>query len=644
MHLAGNISGSFQGSQRISGGSKLFPSVGNMDINLELDAAAVGQFSIENNIFLQRDRPSAEETFGTDSFNWIEDLMASDLPSLEYDWPTEEGGATGTLSDLSSSPNTLFDWGGMALCSTDVVPVNPIDSQLYADSTISCAIPRRFPGISQNCPSSLFASRSSSGSPFGAQAGRIALPNDEEYESGISVAYESQDVGWFGRRIITEPSFEAPTSVCSSTLLRIAEYSPADIEKSTVLAHGAAPISNTVVQTTNWSPSGPTHGPNRMRAETQPKQGKWQYDHYSHNRRSRSFSIDALASGSAAATKAVVKSKKTATCATVKGMKVAAKKLKNNKNDQIIVPLVGMAAVNAVLIDQLGVSTPASVGTAALGLVNEIDFDETTTVVDSHTPCSPLTHPNNPLSYPVEPEPADESNDLDESQDTDENLYEEYTDCFIEENVPTMPLSHIDESYSDTAKEMVEERLRVQLNACDAKFEKAKGESGLAPSRTQRRYDRRDNFNLDSRDSYFIGSSPRARRAINPRGLPDPGLDECKTESFGSLSSHSSSPSPIHPSRVDTMVSAHSPSNKHSFCHPSRSIPGSEGLGYMRSRSGNTAQANDNFIMSAVGPSLDATSEPKMKARIGGRGFGLGLYFISSFYASLATLLQFLFS
>jgi len=628
MLLAGNISGSFQGSQRISEGSKLFPSIDNMDINLELDAAAVGQFSIENNIFLQRDGPSAEETFGTDSFNWIEDLMASDLPSLEYDWPREEGGATATLSDLSSSPNTLFDWGGMAFGSTDVAPVNPIDSQLCADSNISYAIPKQFPDVSRNYPNILFASRSSPGSPFGAQAGRMALPNDEEYESGTTVAYESQDVGWFGRRVDTEPSLEAPTSVRSSTLLGSAERPPADRVNSTVQAHGATPISNTVVQTTNWSPSGPTHRANPMRAETQPKQSEWQYDHYGHGRHSRSFSIDALASGSVAATKAVVKSKKNATSATAKGMKVTAKKLKNNKGGQIIVPGAGMAAVNAGPIDQLGVSIPASVGTAAIGLVNEIDFDETTTIVDPHTPCSLLTPLNNLLTNVAEAAPADESNDLDESQDTDENLYEERTSRFILGKISTMPLSHIDKSYSDNAKEMVEERLQVQLNACDAKFEKAEGESGLAQSRTQRRYDRRGNFNHDSRDSYFVGSFPRASRAINPGGLPDPGLDECKIESFGSLSNHSGGSSPIHPGRADTTASAPSPSNKHDICNTPRGFSGLAGLGYMRSRSGITAQANADFTMSAAGPSLDATSEPKMKARIGGRVYGLGLYFI----------------
>lgn len=622
MHLSSNISASFQGSQRISEGSRLFPSIDNMDINLELDPASVGQFSIEN-IFLQRNGPTAEETFGTESFNWIEDLMASDLPSLEYDWPREEGGATATLSDLSSSPNTLLDWGGMALGTTDILPANLIDSQLYADSTITYAIHKEFPDVSQNYSNNSFASRSSSGSPFRTQSARIALPNGEEYESGTSVAYEPQDVGWFGRRIDTEPSLEAPTSVRSSSLLGTAEWSPTDIEKPTVLAYGVAPISNTVVQTTNWTPSGPTRRPNPIRAETQPKQGEWQYDHYGHGRHGP------LAGGSAAATRATVKSKKTATSAPAKGMKVAAKKLKNNRNDRIIVPGVGMAVVNAVLVDQLGVSIPVSVGTAAPGLVNEIDFDDTTTVVDPHTPCSPLTHPNNLLADTVETEPADESNDLDESHDTDENLYEERTDRFIEENIPTkMHLSHIDESYRDTAEEMVEERLQVQLNACDAKFEKAKGESGLAQSRTQRRYDRRDNFNHGSKDSYFVGSPRRARGAISLRGPFDPGLDECKIESLGSLSNNSSSSSPIHLGIVDTTASAPSPSNKHPICKPSRSLPGSAGLGYLRSRGGNTAQANANFTMSAAGLSLEATSEPKMKAMIGGRVHGLGLYLI----------------
>ena len=65
---------------------------------------------MENDIDFQRDFLCAEETFGADNFDWVEDLMPWDLPSLEYDWPREEdAGATATLTDISSSPNTLLD-------------------------------------------------------------------------------------------------------------------------------------------------------------------------------------------------------------------------------------------------------------------------------------------------------------------------------------------------------------------------------------------------------------------------------------------------------------------------------------------------------------------------------------------------------
>lgn len=175
---------------------------------------------------------------------------------------------------------------------------------------------------------------------------------------------------------------QSPASVRSSTILETVPWSPSDIEKTTVPAHRATSVPNTFVETSNWSPSDPQHRPIPTRADTQPQPGEWQYDQYGHRRHSHTFSKDSLASGSAAATKAVMKSTKTAANATAKGMKVAAKKLKNNRNAQRIVAGVGMAAVNAVMVNQFGISIPTSVGTAAVGLVNVIDFDETTVVVD----------------------------------------------------------------------------------------------------------------------------------------------------------------------------------------------------------------------------------------------------------------------
>jgi hypothetical protein len=180
---------------------------------------------------------------------------------------------------------------------------------------------------------------------------------------------------------------QSPTSIRSSTIMETTEWSSNDIEKTTVPAHRASSVPNTLVETTSWSPSDPQHRPIPTRAETQPLPCEWESDQYGNRRQSRTFSKDSLANlrpppGSAAATKAVAKSTKTVANATAKGMKGAAMKLKNSKNAQRIVAGVGMAAVNAVLIDQFGVKLPNSVGTAAVGLVNTIDFNETTTVVE----------------------------------------------------------------------------------------------------------------------------------------------------------------------------------------------------------------------------------------------------------------------
>jgi hypothetical protein len=110
-YLPGTTVNSAPDLKRLSEGSKLFPSIHNMDISLELDPTTVGEVSIENDTDFWRDLPSVEKLFGTGNFDWVEDLMASDLPSLEYDWPREDdAGATATLTEISSSPNTLLDF------------------------------------------------------------------------------------------------------------------------------------------------------------------------------------------------------------------------------------------------------------------------------------------------------------------------------------------------------------------------------------------------------------------------------------------------------------------------------------------------------------------------------------------------------
>lgn len=179
---------------------------------------------------------------------------------------------------------------------------------------------------------------------------------------------------------------QSPTSVRSSTILETTEWSSSDIEKTTVPAHRAASVPSTLVETTNWSPSDPLHRPIPTRAETQPLPSEWQHDQDGNRRHSHTFSKDSLAHlqhppGSTAATKAVVNSNKTAASATAKGVKIVAKKFQHSKNAQKIVAGVGMAAVNAVLINQFGVRIPTSVGTAAVGLVNSIHFDDKTTKV-----------------------------------------------------------------------------------------------------------------------------------------------------------------------------------------------------------------------------------------------------------------------
>jgi WW domain len=190
---------------------------------------------------------------------------------------------------------------------------------------------------------------------------------------------------------------QSPTSVYSSTILETTEWSLNDIEKTTVPAYRAASEPSIFVETTNWSPSHAKHRPITLRADSQPLPGEWQYVQHSNRQHNHTFSkealvhgsavaTEALVHGSAVATKAVVKSTKTAASATAKGVKVAAKKLKNSKNAQRIVAGVGMAAVNAVLTEELGVSIPMSVGTAAVSaavsLVDTVDSDANPTIVD----------------------------------------------------------------------------------------------------------------------------------------------------------------------------------------------------------------------------------------------------------------------
>ena len=173
---------------------------------------------------------------------------------------------------------------------------------------------------------------------------------------------------------------QSPTTIRSSTILETPEWLPCDIEKTTVPAHRVASAPYTFVETTNWSPSDPQHRPIPTRAETQPLPVHEQYDQYGNRKKSVAAHL-VLPPGSAAATKAVVHSTKTVASATAKGVKVAANKLKHSKNAQKIVAGVGMAAVNAVLMNQFGVKIPASVGTAAVGLINVIP-DEALTVTD----------------------------------------------------------------------------------------------------------------------------------------------------------------------------------------------------------------------------------------------------------------------
>jgi len=216
--------------------------------------------------------------------------------------------------------------------------------------------------------------------------GSASLVTDDQKSLEItewSPADKRQSISSQGLSTVTPQS---PASVRSSTILETTEWSLNDIEKTTVPAHRAVSEPTTFVETINWSPSDTKHRPTLMRGDTQPLPSEWKHDQHGNRRHNHTFSKEALVHNSAVATKAVVKSTKTAASATAKGVKVAAKKLKNSKNAQRIIAGVGMTAVNAILVEELGISIPMSVGTAAVNAaVNLIDMantDTTPTVID----------------------------------------------------------------------------------------------------------------------------------------------------------------------------------------------------------------------------------------------------------------------
>lgn len=216
-------------SQRVSQGTKLFPSVNSMDISLELDPTTVRQFSLEDYVDFRRNWPSADETFVADKFDWIEDLMASDLPSLEYDWPREEGVATATLTDISSSPNTLLDFDhvfGPSFSSSgmDDLLGDSQNSQFEMNQQFTYAPLIQYTGIHNGCvdklANELEADRTQGFAPFilpstyglslGSQADSIPEPKDEEYGHLIDAAFPSPDTGFFNAALEAEKSVRVP--------------------------------------------------------------------------------------------------------------------------------------------------------------------------------------------------------------------------------------------------------------------------------------------------------------------------------------------------------------------------------------------------------------------------------------------------
>jgi hypothetical protein len=207
-NMAGDMVDSSPSSQQISQGSKLFPSTDNMDISLELDSTTLGQFALENYIDFRKDWSSAPETSGADYFDWTEDLMSSDLPSLEYGWPREEAGAAATLTDISSSPNTLVDFNyafsgvdnilydmqipedyfnyDLSMSSTGVAKscIDELANDLEADCVqASTPVPRRY----------------SWDLTMKDHAGSIPQPQDEENGCFFSMSFKSPDGSSFNR-------------------------------------------------------------------------------------------------------------------------------------------------------------------------------------------------------------------------------------------------------------------------------------------------------------------------------------------------------------------------------------------------------------------------------------------------------------
>jgi hypothetical protein len=222
-HLPDDMLDSSLGLERISEGSKLFPSINNMDISLELDPDTLGQFSPETYMDFRRDWPSAEETFDADNFDWVEDLMASDLPSLEYDWPWEKEGAAATLTDISSSPNTLIDFN-YSFPVVEDLPGVPQNSQFTPNERFTYKSSEQFISVPNSCVEESaheleedrvqdlvpFVPQSSMEPPLGMQTFSGPESNDGEYVHVSDAAFEP--VGARLRCSVAKSSLEIPNS------------------------------------------------------------------------------------------------------------------------------------------------------------------------------------------------------------------------------------------------------------------------------------------------------------------------------------------------------------------------------------------------------------------------------------------------
>jgi hypothetical protein len=158
--------------------------------------------------------------------------MASDLPSLEYAWPREEAGATATLTDISSSPNTLPDFN-FSFFGMEDIPGAPQNSHFVPSQQYSSESSKQSTDVPNNCIEDLayeleedhvrdlvpFVSQSSRESSLGMQTFGVLESNNKEYGHISDSTFESAGTGCFG--YIAGSSFEVPKSANDGVFLSL---------------------------------------------------------------------------------------------------------------------------------------------------------------------------------------------------------------------------------------------------------------------------------------------------------------------------------------------------------------------------------------------------------------------------------------